>query len=62
MEEVLKSVMALSGGEPGLIHEPRPLHLFSAARIENAFRFMQSDRNTGKIVITFKDRDIIPVR
>ncbi|KAK7920460.1 polyketide synthase PksD [Apiospora marii] len=36
----------------GLLKGPKPLHLYPLAETENAFRFMQSGNNTGRIVIT----------
>lgn len=39
----------------------KPLAIFDAARIEEAFRLMQSGRNKGKMVITFGPQDLVPV-
>ncbi|RWA08464.1 hypothetical protein EKO27_g6652 [Xylaria grammica] len=36
----------------GVIHHPQPLHFYSVSEVEKAFRFMQTGRNTGRIVIT----------
>ncbi|KAI0840502.1 hypothetical protein F5Y06DRAFT_294490 [Hypoxylon sp. FL0890] len=43
-----------------VLHHPRPLHCYSVSRVEEAFRFMQSGKNTGRIVITAEQRDMIP--
>ncbi|KAM7184617.1 polyketide synthase [Naviculisporaceae sp. PSN 640] len=37
----------------GHIHPIRPVNLFPAAQIQDAFRFMQQGQHMGKIVITF---------
>ena len=39
----------------------KPLEIFDAPRIEEAFRLMQSGRNKGKMVITFGPQDLVPV-
>ena len=41
---------------------PRPLHIYSNPRIEEAFRYLQSEENTGKTVVEFNDDEIVPVR
>ncbi|ROW00409.1 hypothetical protein VMCG_07295 [Cytospora schulzeri] len=41
----------------GSLRGPRPLHLYPLAEAENAFRFMQSGNNTGRIVITRTEND-----
>lgn len=38
-----------------------PLHLFPISKIEEAFRLMQSGKNTGKMVLTFSSSDVVPV-
>jgi NADPH:quinone reductase-like Zn-dependent oxidoreductase len=35
----------------GTIHCPRPLHTYPLSAIEEAFRYMQSGKNTGRIVV-----------
>ena len=41
---------------------PQPLHVYSNSRIEEAFRYLQSGRNTGKTVVEFNDDDVVQVR
>lgn len=41
---------------------PTPLHVYSAAKVEDAFRFLQSGRSTGRIVIKVEPRDVVPTR
>ena len=60
MREIMSSVMALV--TEGKIRPPQPLHTYNCSRIEEAFRYLQSGKNTGKTVIEFHDQDIVPVR
>ena len=46
----------------GKIFDPTPLHIFTTSRVEEAFRYMQSGKNTGKIVVELNEGDIVPVR
>lgn len=41
---------------------PRPLHLYPLTEVEKAFRYMQSGTNTGRIILSGHDTDIVPVR
>ena len=59
MQEIMTSVMALV--TEGKIRPPRPLHFYDCSRIEEAFRYLQSGKNTGKTIIEFHDQDIVPV-
>lgn len=45
----------------GKISVQRPLEIFDASRLQEAFRLMQSGRNMGKMVITFSPQDLVPV-
>ncbi|KAI0201207.1 hypothetical protein F4808DRAFT_469860 [Astrocystis sublimbata] len=42
------------------IQPPSPLHLYPVSKIEDAFRFFQSGRNTGWIVVTVGHHDVVP--
>ena len=44
------------------ITAPQPLHIYSNSRIEEAFRYLQSGKNTGKTVVEFNDDDVVQVR
>ncbi|XXH03794.1 hypothetical protein Hte_010200 [Hypoxylon texense] len=44
----------------GDIQTPYPLHRYSVSETEAAFRFFQSGKNTGRIIITPKPEDIVP--
>lgn len=46
----------------GAIHNPTPQHIYSTSNIEEAFRFMQSGMNTGRIIIRVDRHDNVPVR
>ena len=46
----------------GKITCPKPLHVYESSRVEEAFRYMQSGKNLGKIVVEFHADDIVPVR
>ena len=59
MQEIMTSVMALVA--EGKIRPPQPLHVYNGSRIEEAFRYLQSGKNTGKTIIEYHDQDIVPV-
>ncbi|KAF6807652.1 polyketide synthase [Colletotrichum musicola] len=52
-KKIMVHVMDLFAKHPGL-HEPRPLHLFPASKLEDAMRFLQGGKNTGKAIIDFE--------
>lgn len=61
---MFQEVMALF--KEGILH-PLPYHVFDAAEIVEAFRYMQQSRQIGKIVVTYRNgiaapRDIPPSR
>ncbi|KAI1386460.1 uncharacterized protein F4822DRAFT_444848 [Hypoxylon trugodes] len=58
--KILEEISALL--DAGHIRYPSPLHIFSVSEIEKAFRFMQSGRNTGRIIIKPNDCDIVQKR
>ena len=45
----------------GDITAPQPLHVYSNSRIEEAFCYLQSGKNTGKTVVEFNDDDVVQV-
>ena len=59
MQEIMTSVMALV--TQGKIQPPQPLHVYDGSRIEEAFRYLQSGKNTGKTIIQYHDQDKVPV-
>ncbi|KAL0944620.1 polyketide synthase [Colletotrichum truncatum] len=52
-KKVMAHVMDLFDKHPEL-HEPRPLHIFPASKLEDAMRFLQGGKNTGKAIIDFE--------
>ena len=61
MAELMKAVMALATSEPVKLHTPQPLHVFKYSEIERAFRFLQSGKSAGKIVVEVHEDDVVPV-
>ncbi len=62
MAATLKAVMTLMTEQPASLPGPQPLHLYKVSEIENAFRFMQSGKHMGKIVVEMDDDAVVPVR
>ena len=57
---LLKDVVELL--RAGKIAIPTPLHIYNASEAENAFRYMQSGKSIGKIIVQFNQEDLVPVR
>lgn len=57
--ELMSTVMTLAAEKK--IVAPQPLQVFGASHIEQAFRFMQSGKHTGKLVVEFHADDVVPV-
>lgn len=45
----------------GLLKIAHPLHVYPISKVEEAFRFLQSGKSSGKIVISLYGADLIPV-
>lgn len=45
----------------GKIRPAQPLHVYGVGQIEQAFRYLQSGKNTGKTVIEMRDDDTVTV-
>ncbi|KAI1824650.1 fatty acid synthase S-acetyltransferase [Xylaria intraflava] len=43
----------------GKLKYPAPIHVYSAPHVEDAFRYMQSGKNTGRIVIRVERDDVV---
>jgi NADPH:quinone reductase-like Zn-dependent oxidoreductase/SAM-dependent methyltransferase len=54
-----KTVMELLARK--VIHHPAPLHLYRVSEVEDAFRYLQSGRNVGRILITIQPADTVKV-
>ncbi|KAI8254399.1 Compactin diketide synthase [Colletotrichum sp. SAR11_239] len=61
MKRILQDVVRLFEEHPGLA-EPKPLHVFSPSKLEDAMRFLQGGKNTGKVVIDFDASDELVYR
>lgn len=44
------------------IGSPSPVHVYRVSQVEQAFRYLQSGKNTGRIVVDMEDKDLVPVR
>lgn len=53
MTSVMGDVLDLFAKHPEL-HEPRPLQIYAADKIEEAFRLVQSSKNTGKVLVDYE--------
>lgn len=56
---IMRSVLDLAAEKK--IHAPKPIHVYAASQTIEAFRYLQSGKNTGKTVIEFKAEDVVPV-
>ena len=61
MREIMDSAMALLFEKGSNIKVPQPLHVFKGSQVEEAFRYLQSGKNTGKSVVQLQDDDVVPV-
>ena len=57
--ELLDKTMGLLSD--GAIQPPQPLHVFGLTDVEKGFRFLQSGKNVGRIVIMPRPDDVVPV-
>ncbi|KAI0010005.1 hypothetical protein F4779DRAFT_331916 [Xylariaceae sp. FL0662B] len=46
----------------GVIRHPSPLHIYSTSNIEKAFRYLQSGKSMGRIIISVADSVVTPKR
>ena len=59
MRELIDAVMGLISR--GVIYHPSPLHVHTVSEIEAAFRYLQSGKSLGRIVISVNPSDIVQV-
>ncbi|KAI1355097.1 hypothetical protein F5Y01DRAFT_327941 [Xylaria sp. FL0043] len=57
---LFKDTMSLVFG--GTIQPPQPLNTFSAENLEQAFRYLQSGKSSGRVVVRVNDTDVVPKR
>ncbi|KAG8167882.1 hypothetical protein KVR01_003571 [Diaporthe batatas] len=62
MKQVMTDVMDLWSKYPEEVHEPRPLHVYPAAKFEDAMRYLQSGKNIGKTVIDWSQPSEVTYR
>ena len=61
-EPVRKSLVAVVKGiEDHTLRTPLPLHEFGLSDLEAAFRFLQSGKSSGRVILNFSPDDRIPV-
>lgn len=59
VQKSLQSVMDLIVAKK--LHVPQPLKVYGISEVENAFRSLQSGRNSGKMVVEMRDDEIVLV-
>jgi NADPH:quinone reductase-like Zn-dependent oxidoreductase/SAM-dependent methyltransferase len=59
LRQLWKDISALLS--QGRISPPRPIHVYGIGEVEQAFRYLQSGKNTGKTVVEFRRDDLIKV-
>lgn len=59
MRQLVENVMELAAR--GDIRRPTPVHLYPVSQVEQAFRYIQSGKNTGRAVLTACHEDIVTV-
>lgn len=57
--KLLRKTMELAGD--GCISYPKPLHIYDVCAVEDAFRYLQSGENTGRIVIRVDPSTVVQV-
>ncbi|KAI1088165.1 hypothetical protein F5B19DRAFT_472472 [Rostrohypoxylon terebratum] len=58
MRQLTKKVLELVAGRQ--ISAPGPLHVYYVSNAEKAFRYMQSGTNTGRLIMTANQDDVVP--
>jgi acyl transferase domain-containing protein/NADPH:quinone reductase-like Zn-dependent oxidoreductase len=61
MKEILSRSMGYFTEQNVKMQPPQPLTVFSGSQLEEAFRSLQSGRNSGKAVIEFSPEDMVPI-
>ena len=62
LARIITDVGSMLWQDPTIIRAGQPLHEFQLSQLEEAFRFLQSGQNSGKIVINMKSTDSVKVR
>lgn len=59
IRSLMEAILVLANDKK--IRCPSPLHLYSNSRLEEAFRYLQGGKNTGKTILQLNDDDLVPV-
>ncbi|KAI9150766.1 Compactin diketide synthase mlcB [Paramyrothecium foliicola] len=59
LRQLMSQVLELATRD-GFLGNPRPLHVYQTSEVEKAFRYMQSGKNTGRIIISVEDAEVVP--
>lgn len=59
MRRLMEKVMELA--EKGLIRCPTPIRTYPVSQVEPAFRYIQSGKNVGRVVLTAQPGEVVPV-
>lgn len=57
--QLVENVLAIVSGKG--VGPPAPLHIFPVSKVEQAFRYMQSGKNTGRILVNLEREDVVAV-
>lgn len=57
---LMETVLHLAAG-PDFIGIPEPLNIYPVSQMEQAFRYLQSGRHTGRTIVSVGDSDMVPV-
>ena len=60
LRQLLERVMDLASSRK--LCPSQPIHLYRASQIEEAFRLLQTGKNTGKAIIELNKQEVVPVR
>ena len=58
-KEILAACVTLLSD--GKLVTPGPLNVYPGSKIEDAFRYLESGKSMGKVVVELKDDDVVPV-
>lgn len=58
-EDLFQKTMEMAAS--GSVHYPKPLHVYDVSAVEDAFRYFQSGKNSGRIVIRINQSTVVQV-
>ena len=59
IRKTMEAVLALARDDK--IGTAKPLHVYNNSQIEEAFRYLQGGKNTGKTILELNEDDVVPV-